>query len=203
MLKLQRKLCKKGKNMANINDKLNKASLAGAKLDIKNARADLASKNLNLGIKSEDDNHCKGWCKFSDPEHIKVTPPDEGHCKDNWCKFSDPEHIKSDSSSRTGRWILGDKKAFEFAGRGGLAMDDCPDYCKGDWCKFGGTHFKGSYTKDICGSDLKPSDFVSVSFTGTLTKELTKSLATLDCYIGKDRILVPSANLNAVKKVMK
>jgi hypothetical protein len=167
--------------MANINDKLNKASLAGAKLDIKNARADLASKNLNLGIKSEDgDNHCKGWCKFSDPEHIK-----------------------SDSSSRTGRWILGDKKAFEFAGRGGLAMDDCPDYCKGDWCKFGGTHFKGSYTKDICGSDLKPSDFVSVSFTGTLTKELTKSLATLDCYIGKDRILVPSANLNAVKKIMK
>ena len=173
--------------MANINDKLNKASLAGAKLDIKNARADLASKNLNLGIKSEDPNN---------------------HCKDRGdgtihCKIHSTEQIKSDSSSRTGRWILGDKKAFEFAGRGGLAMDDCPDYCKGDWCKFGGTHFKGSYTKDICGSDLKPSDFVSVSFTGTLTKELTKSLATLDCYIGKDRILVPSANLNAVKKIMK
>ena len=163
--------------MANINDKLNKASLAGAKLDIKNARADLASKNLNLGIKSEDDNHCKGWCKFSDPEHIKV------------------------SSSNRAQYLVGDKMIFEVVGRG--LTSECPDHCKGSHCKFGGTHFKGSYTKDICGSGLKPSDFASVSFTGTLTKELSKSLANLDCFVGKDRVLVPLANLEAAKKIMK
>ena len=115
----------------------------------------------------------------------------------------------------------------------GIRGKDEGDHCKGrdggsTHCKFTNPeiiHIKGSHSKNnpgqehskahskdnsrwilgdkILGTSLDPSDYASVSFTGNLTKELTKSLATLDCYIGKERILVPLANLDAVKKIMK
>lgn len=173
--------------MANLNNNLKKDALVGAKLDVKNVKADLAAKKLNLGrglnIAAED--HCKTG--------------DDGNTH---CKFTTPEHIKVTNSGRADIYTIGGKRTFEFVGRG-LAMDDCPDYCKGNWCKFGGTYFKGDYTKDICGSGLRPSDFASVSFSGTLTKEHIKTLSALDCYIGKDRVLVPLKNLDAAKKIMK
>ena len=143
-------------------NKLNKTSHAGANLkkttiarakqkkaslQVKNPRADLAIKGINLGVRGMDENdHCKRR--------------DDGSTH---CKFTTPEHIEVHSRDRT-RWILGDKKL---------------------------------------GTSLDPSDYASVSFTGSLTSAVTKSLAKLDCYVGKDRILVPLANLDAAKKIMK
>ena len=103
----------------------------------------------------------------------------------------------------------------------GIRGKDEGDHCKGrgDGSTDGSTHCKFTNPEHIrvhskdnsrwilgdkkLGTSLDPSDYASVSFTGSLTSAVTKSLAKLDCYVGKDRILVPLANLDAAKKIMK